>query len=775
MAFDRATRTIFARAIARARERLKTDVMDQLRRLGFQEDGTLLPLDQIAGLREEERQAGEDLRALLAHLAASERGGSETARRRAAYDRLAREIGFTTLHRLVAIRMAEERGIVVPATAQGFASAGFQVYERVANDALGGRAETYRAFIERLYDELALDLPALFDRADPTAWVFPSEGCLTELFFLLNGPEIAPLWLEDEAIGWVYQYYNDPDERKKMREGGAPRNTRELAVRNQFFTPRYVVEFLTDNTLGRLWYEMRRGETRLVDQCRYLIRRKHPIWLPKGESPRSPYDPERDGSDWGHTDHEALWLRPNPDPESGVHYAHTIDGYRAANRLFPELARDDQPIAAAAAVHRRVFDRHRETGAYSGSFEELRIAQFFAYRADRHGGGYGDDEFFAELHQALCAQWDLEADVIPHRPVQDPRDLKLLDPACGSGHFLLYAFDLLTTIYEEAYDDPEIGGSLRMLYPERARFERDLPRLILEHNLHGVDIDPRAAQIAQLALWLRAQRAWTEAGLAAANRPRVQKIRIVTAEPMPAEPDLIEAAKARLDPRLRPLVDQIWEKMRLAGEAGTLLRIEEEIREALAAAARRAGADLSVPVRRSLPGLAVAPEQTSFDLTPGSRSDAAFWANEAEPALLAALEQIAEEAEGRAAVRRRLFVRDAATGFAFIDLCRLQFDVVLMNPPFGEGASGAKAYIESAYPRTKNDLFAAFVERGLNQMGPGGRLGAITSRTGFFLTSFKKWREEILLDEAQLVALADLGQGVLDNAMVETAAYVVEK
>ena len=49
-----------------------------------------------------------------------------------------------------------------------------------------------------------------------------------------------------------------------MRDGfAAPRNSRELAVRNQFFTPRYVVEFLTDNTLGRIWYEMTRGETSL--------------------------------------------------------------------------------------------------------------------------------------------------------------------------------------------------------------------------------------------------------------------------------------------------------------------------------------------------------------------------------------------------------------------------------------------------------------------------------------------------------------------------------
>jgi hypothetical protein len=53
-------------------------------------------------------------------------------------------------------------------------------------------------------------------------------------------------------------------------------------------------------------------------------------------------------------------------------------------------------------------------------------------------------------------------------------------------------------------------------------------------------------------------------------------------------------------------------------------------------------------------------------------------------------------------------------------------------------------------------------------------LGAITSRTGFFLSSFQKWREDVLLREARPIVFVDLGYGVLDTAMVETAAYCVE-
>ena len=73
------------------------------------------------------------------------------------------------------------------------------------------------------------------------------------------------------------------------------------------------------------------------------------------------------------------------------------------------------------------------------------------------------------------------------------------------------------------------------------------------------------------------------------------------------------------------------------------------------------------------------------------------------------------------------------------------------------------------------DLLAIFVERGLEMLRGGGRLGAITSRTCFFLTSYRKWREEVVLGIARPEVMADLGYGVMDDAMVEAAAYALEK
>jgi hypothetical protein len=211
--------------------------------------------------------------------------------------------------------------------------------------------------------------------------------------------------------------------------------------------------------------------------------------------------------------------------------------------------------------------------------------------------------------------------------------------------------------------------------------------------------------------------------------------------------------------------------MEQAGEAGSLLQIERAIDEEL----QRARVERMVespPVALTLFEQDMPPQQQVIEFA--STEEKAFW-RAAERKLVQMLHAYAEQASGATGLRRRLFAENAAHGFAFVDLCRQQFDVVLMNPPFGAASKPARAYIERTYPRTKNDLYAAFVERGLHMLQPGGMLGAITSRTGFFLSSFQKWREEILLREAQPVVFADLGYGVLDTAMVETAAYCLRR
>jgi hypothetical protein len=282
------------------------------------------------------------------------------------------------------------------------------------------------------------------------------------------------------------------------------------------------------------------------------------------------------------------------------------------------------------------------------------------------------------------------------------------------------------------------------------------------------------------------------------DRPKITRSNIDCAEPMPGEERLlaeflktinedrlddlmrrvsqvpvdtqIRATRAMAD-SLGDLVRSVWENMTLAGEVGSLLRVEDTLQDAIASA--QAEWEEKLPLFRMTHHQPDRPVTESYvRLVPGEHET--FW-SKAEALVLTALDDYARFAGGGQGLMRRLFADDAAHGFALIDLCRLRFVVVLMNPPFGSPSKPSKSYLENSYPRTKNDLYAAFVECGLRRLLPDGFLGAITSRTGFFLTSFKKWREEILLHEASPTVFADLGYGVLDSAMVETAAYCLQR
>jgi hypothetical protein len=634
---DRETRNAIERATQRARSLLEEDFASQLEGAFDVMRGGLVALHAGSHLSAKQAYQREKIVAAIEHKRASGMAASD-----AVVDYL-RDAAFTTFNRFVALKMLEARGLVLECISKGEQSSGYREFGGMAPGVgLLPEGAGYRLYIESLFDELSTEVKILFDRRDPASVLWPKRTTFDVLLEVLNATELRGVWGEDETIGWVYQFFNSGEERKRMREESqAPRNSRELAIRNQFFTPRYVVEFLVDNTLGRTWIEMLAG-TSLSARCRYFVR--------------------SEGS--------------------------------------------------------------------------------------------------------------------PPRPQKDPRDLRVLDPACGSGHFLLYCFDLLLTIYEEAWvaDSTGVrsqltGRTLREDYPNLAALRRAVPALIIEHNLHGVDIDPRAAQIAPLALWLRAQRAWKEASISASDRPLVRRTHIVVAEPMPGDAVLMNEFATQLEP---PLLGVLFRKlvseMRLAGELGALIPVEEGIAVEL----HRAREQFVKQTQTTgfLPGMEPTLSQGELDIS-GIDDDEFF--HEAEGRIVDALRHFAEAAAGATSTGKRLFAGDSAQGIALVDLLRTRFDVVLMNPPFGAASLAAKIEFENAYPRTKNDIYAAFVERGIQLLIPRGYLGAITSRTGFFLSSFQKWRQEILLGEATPLIFADIGYGVMDAAMVEAAAYCLQK
>jgi hypothetical protein len=372
--------------------------------------------------------------------------------------------------------------------------------------------------------------------------------------------------------------------------------------------------------------------------------------------------------------------------------------------------------------------------------------------------------------------------VIPHRPKKDPRELKVLDPACGSGHFLLYCFDMLQIIYEEAFADPDVGPALQQDYASLEELRRDVPRLILGHNLHGIDIDARAGQIAALALWLRCQRAYQKLGLKS-DRPPITRSNLVCAEPMPGEESIFQEFVGQLEPALLgQLVQSIFQKMKLVGETGSLHKMEREIRATLGAARKQWVAETTLAVdthgrtllftEAEMERLSKTPTQTAlFDIA--DITDEQFF-ERAEQQVVAALRSFSEQAHGDHGLPRRLFSDDAVRGFSFVELCHKTYDVILMNPPFGESTPGTSKILKSLYPHSNNNVLCAFIERAWELCAPRGRVGVIYDRTAVVKSTYEQFRRQHLLPQRRLVAMADLGWEVLD-ANVEVTTCVLAR
>jgi len=400
MALTQGARNKIKSIVQSAKKLLMKEFESQLQQYyGIRPDGSCLLVEELTS---REASVIETARLLRQRLHYLEEGIAGNDKAPEAVRQLVREQAFTILNRFAAVRMSEERNIIRESIRKVYNSEGFLVYDQLTGGARTAEQFTrYNWYIGHVFNELAIDLPAVFDRFSPYALLFPSEKVLLELLDVINdedlniyreeGQQPINLWTEDETIGWIYQYYNSREEISEMREAsGTPRNSRELAVRNQFFTPRYVVQFLVDNSLGRQWFEMTKGHTALVDSCQYMVKREQEIFLEKGEEI----------------------------PEA------KIDG----------------------------------------------------------------------------------ANYIEYRQLKDPREILMLDPACGSMHFGLYCFDLFEQIYLEAWDNhPELMTDLRDKYM-RDDFIKRIPGYVLRYNIHGVDIDPRAIQIAGLSCGLGDQK-----------------------------------------------------------------------------------------------------------------------------------------------------------------------------------------------------------------------------------------------------------------------------
>ena len=585
-----------------ARRELMAQVALQARRFGIREDGyDPATADAIEGrpLTADERRQRADLIRRL--------GPVDAPGYKEAYENLVDQAAYTWFNRLIAIRFMELNDRL-PSHVRMLSAADGAFRPQVLREALGVpiegldaaqvsellRASDDEALFRCLFlaqcRELAACLPDVFEPVGAAMELLLPEGLLRQGSVVQRLVDDIPEedWREGvEIVGWMYQYYvsERKDEVFASFKKGSKADAGAIAPATQLFTPDWIVRYLTENSLGRLWVQSR-PESCLVEQMPYYI----------------------------------------PD-DLGVEGA---DDDRHAKGSMPSAVAGDDP-----------------------------------------------------------GRPDLSA--VP------PESLKVIDPACGSGHILVYAFKLLAAMYEEA-------GHVR----------RDIPRLILQNNLTGCEIDPRAAQMASFALAMTACE-WDSRFLRRADKVSADIVCL-----RPAEIDADELTEMPYLAERTALLDA----MAHMGECGSLFAPVPEDIAALERAddeldAREAGGDLLA----HRPHAAVAQ-------------------------MLANCAPLAET-----------------------------YDAVIANPPY-MGSSNMDKWLanwtKKHYPDSKRDLCTCFIERGFTLAKSCGYSAMVTMQSWMFLGSFEALREK-MLKERSIASMAHLGTRAFDaigGEVVATAATV---
>jgi hypothetical protein len=415
---------------------------------------------------------------------------------------------------------------------------------------------------ERIDDESELLLPGNLERTDSVV------AKLVEAI-----PEED--WNEVEVIGWLYQFYISE---KKDEVIGKVVKSEDIPAATQLFTPNWIVQYLVQKSVGRLWL-MANPTSSLKSQWPYYI----------------------------------------------------------------------EPAEQTPEV-------------------QAQLDALIKTRMDEDGGSL------------------------------NPETITVLDPACGSGHILVEAYEVLKGIYLE-----------------RGYQARSIPRLILEKNLYGLDIDDRAAQLAGFALMMKAR---------ADDRRLLEtpvKLNVLSLQES-AGMDLDEfAGHLKTHGINRTVLGSLLDTFTHAKTFGSLIQIPRVLEDGLAG--------LEYGMAKAIENGDVFAKAAAQDLVP-----------------------LVQQAK----------------------ILAMKFDAVVANPPYmgGKGMNGVlKEYAKATFPDSKSDLFAMFIERGFGWCKPTGFNSMVTMQSWMFLSSYESMREK-LLQQRTLSCMVHMGNGVMGIAF-GTAATVM--
>ncbi|HIE15256.1 TPA: BREX-1 system adenine-specific DNA-methyltransferase PglX, partial [Candidatus Bathyarchaeota archaeon] len=618
---------------------LEEDFERRLAYYGIMADGTFLKPYELKYLTSE----GIKIRERLELAIKKEMAGGLSPRD--AVLRYIRHAAFTFLNRIAALRAMEARKLIKETVIRRAKYGGRSLREREIiekNPSLSPYDALKKALIEA-FEEVSREIKVLFDVNSEYSIVFPGERACKEVIRLLTEDVTEDDWKQDDIIGWIYQYYNS-EARSEYRKKKKRPDPDDIPVINQFYTPRWLVRALVDNTLGRLWLEMKRK-------------------MPKpGEA-------------------KALSEEGLSNPQ-----AERVDEY--CSYLIP-------------------------------------------------------------LRQNP-----------PTRKKKDVREIKILDPACGSGHFLVYAFEILYRMYLE--DEPKTNLE-------------EIPKLILENNLFGIDIDLRAVQLAALSLYLKAKEYNPNV--------KIKRMNLVCADARITDGDLQKKFISLFehDVDLQRIFVKLFDELKYTYDVGSLLKVRAPFEKLFKERKKKRVQTKFRPTTKTLGSL---PEKVGVDrkLEP-PMEEMEKWetikpANTLEE-MLEALRKFEREGMEKKDMGTLLFAAEAEKSVGLLTLLSQKYDVIVMNPPYGDMPKSAKDYVREHYPRTHHDYYAAFIEQAVDLCEENGLIGMLTGRTFMFLRRFEKLRTEILLKDSRPEIVFDLNSSpsdaILDEATGRWAATVVRK
>ncbi|KKE80056.1 BREX-1 system adenine-specific DNA-methyltransferase PglX [Bacilli bacterium] len=515
------------------------------------------------------------------------------------YEQLIEEVAYTWFNRIIAIRYMEVNNYLpdrvnVLSSSSGknepdillqYETMNLDIDEKQIKDLIhqGDNEQAYRKLFIAQCNALNQLLPFLFEKIeDYTELLLPDylldqESIIRKIVNELSDENFYQVQEDGspkdnvEVLGWLYQYYMSE---KKEKVGGL-KNTavkkEDLPVVTQLFTPKWIVQYMVQNSLGK---------------------------------------------------------------------------------LYDEKYEDNQ-----LAKHWEYYLKHEENHHLYSEFDSL-------------------------------------------------EDLKIMDPACGSGHILLYAFDMLYDMYEEAG------------YPSR-----EIPQLILENNLYGLDIDKRAQQIANFALLMKAaekQPRFISRLSRKGINPKLNVYEIVDADQSLSEEAIDYFVENETE---KSLIKELMDQFENGKQFGSLIN------------------PIEVPYmewKNRINDM----ENQQKDLIEESYS------NELKEKLLPVLKQ------------------------AY--LLYQKYDVVVTNPPYHNKYNPVlKKFMNKEYNDYKTDLYSAFIYKTSLMTKENGYSGLMTPFTWMFILSHKKLRNYVL-SEAMISSLVELEYSAFEEATVPICTFVIQ-